>query len=134
MFMYYGLPLDIVKEAVLQIESSLATQEYLRRVIVKQTNMFTKLPLYKIQIMELRTGIRIEEANIIEERNSKKRQKRALIAFFALHPWLGVDSQKPYESILQWLQIYAEIAQVKPGEPNSGKTLVIRGDGTMEIE
>ena len=130
----YGLQKETIKEAIAYIENNNATQEFLRKAIGKQTNMLSKLSSRMIKIIELETGVKIEEANIEDETDSTKKKKRALIAFFALHPWLCINSQKPNESITEWLLLFKEIGQLKEGEPNSGKSIVIRGDGTIEIE
>ena len=129
----YGLPKEVMSEAVAYIENNQAAQAFLRKAIIKPTNMLTKLSSKMVRMIEFKTGVKIEEVRI-EEESSAKKKKRALIAFFALHPWLAINSQKPHESIIEWLMMYKEAGQLKDGEANEGKSIVIRSDGTIDIE
>ena len=130
----YGLPKEVINEAIAYIENDKTTQTFLRKMMSKPTNMLTKLSPRMVLNIELDTEVKIEEANLSYEEDKAKRKKYALIAFFALHPWLIVNSQKPRESITEWLLLYKEIAQIKEGQSNAGKSVIIRGDGTIEIE
>ena len=122
----YGLEKEVINEALATIENNTATQDFLRKVLVKPTNMFTRLSPRMVRNIEDDTGVKIEQTQLEIEKDTGKKKKQTLIAFFALHPWLAVNSQKPGESITEWLNMYKELA--------NGKSVVIRSNGTIELE
>ena len=130
----YGLPRETIVEALAHIENNQALQAFLRKVIKKPVNLLSKLSSRRLADIEQQTGVRIEEARLDYEPITGLKKKRSLVAFFGLHPWLAINSNKPYESIVEWLLVFKEIGQIKPGEINEGKSVVVRGDGTIEIE
>ena len=130
----YGLPREVIANAITSIENNPVLAAYLRKVVKKPVNLISKLSARRVDIVEDQTGIRIEEAPMDYELSIGLKKKRSLIAFFALRPWLHVNCNRPHESIIEWLLLYKEIGQIKPGEINEGKSIVIRSDGAIEIE
>ena len=130
----YGLPRDVITDAIANIENNQVLQAFLHKIIKKPVNLLSKVSARRVDIIEEQTGVRIEEAQLDYEPNIALKKKRSLIAFFALRPWLAINCNKPHESIIEWLLIFKEIGQLKPGEINEGKSIVVRGDGAIEIE
>ena len=130
----YGLPREVIIDSISSIENNQVLQAFLRKIIKKPINLITKLSARRVEIIEQQTGVQIEEAQLDYEPNIGLKKKRSLVAFFALRPWLAINCNRPHESIIEWLLIFKEIGQLKPGEINEGRSIVIRGDGTIEIE
>ena len=130
----YGLPREVIIESVASIENNQVLQAFLRKVVKKPINLISKLSARRVEIIEQQTGVTIEEAQLDYEPNIGLKKKRSIVAFFNLRPWLSIHCNRPHESIVEWLLIFKEIGQLKQGEANEGKSIVIRGDGTIEIE
>ena len=129
-----GLSKEAVCDAFATLENSQATQIYLRNALQKTTNSLSKLSSRMIQSIETETGIKIEESNLKFMIDSYKKKKESLIAFYALRPWLIYNSQKPRESVTEWIEIYKMICLLEEGQENFGKKLVIKSDGSIEVE
>ena len=129
-----GLPKEAICDALATIENNLATQTYLRRTMRASVNYLTRLSNKMVKEIEEEAGVHIEEAHLLYNANANKLKKETLIAFYAQHPWLLYNNNKPRESILEWFDIYRTIYQVEVNQLNFGKTLVIKPDGSVELE
>ena len=129
-----GLPKEVISEALAAIENSEGLQKYLRLMMSKPINMLTRLSPRMLSDIEVLSGIKIEEYPLIGDKDKREKKKKTLIAFLASHPWIAINSQKPRESITEWLNMYKEIAQIEEDQINAGKSVVIKSDGSIVIE
>ena len=129
-----GLPKEAVCDALATIENNIATQTYLRRSMRASVNYLTRLSNKMVKEIEEESGVRIEESNSLYDANKYKLKKETLIAFYAQRPWLLYNNNKPHDSIMEWFDIYRTVYQVEVNQINFGKTLVIKADGSIELE
>ena len=129
-----GLSKEAVCDAFATLENSQATQNYLREALQRPTNTLSKLSTRMIQAIETETGVKIEESHIKFVLDPYKRKKESIIAFYSLRPWLIYNSQKPRESVSEWFELYKIICLLEEGQENFGKKLVIKADGSIEVE
>lgn len=114
-------------QAIIDIESNQNLRNFIYHHLSTNKTTLTRLSNKKILNLEKLSKLIIEFVDMSEQ--EVYNSKRASLANFVFkHPWIKVDNNKPFESILPWLQLYNKAANL-----DENQYLIIHRNGEIDI-